>query len=189
MGKHPDPDRLLDALKAEPESDTHWNLLYGTLAPYLLTVAHRILGVEHGHAAEDVVQETWTQLARAPIFSRFATFAKLRSYAALVTQSRAYDQLRRSRRSSRDAEILALFEHEVRAYVEEVYAADEMLNHLRSNLRAGDQEILDEVLRGGGATEIARVLGISAATARVRLHRLRLRVRALLDAISRPDSL
>jgi RNA polymerase sigma factor (sigma-70 family) len=187
MDNAPDLDRLLAALKSEPELESNWSRLCEVLAPYLLTVAHQILGVEHGHAAEDVVQETWTQLARAPIFSKFENFAKLRSYAAAIARSRAYDVLRRNRRSSRDAEIVAHSYDEVRSYVEEVYAADEMLRHLRSKLRPVEQVILDEVLLGGGANEVARAVDVSAATARVKLHRLRLRVRALLDLPSDPD--
>lgn len=188
MPRQLEPDELLAALQAEPQSEEHWTALYGLLAPYLLAVAFRALGIDHGASAHDILQETFAQLARAPVFSRFEDFARLRAYLSTVAVSRAYDLLRREGRTRTNVRIEAAIHEDIRQSAEDIYAASELLGRIHSRLSTSDRELLDQVLWGNGAPEIAERFGITPVTARVRLHRLRNRIGAIINALQEGES-
>ena len=104
-----------------------------------------------------------------------------------VAQSRAYDLLRKEGRARPDADIQTTIDHAISSYVEEVYLADDLLKRIRSELSPSDRELLDQVLWGNAAPEIAMRFAISVPTARVRLHRLRMRIGSLLSRFENSD--
>jgi RNA polymerase sigma factor (sigma-70 family) len=169
-------DAILPRLQADPEAHAGWSALHGTLWTYLVTVAHRILGPDHGAMAPDVVQDVFTRFSRAPLFSRFSNGASLRAYLAKATRNRAYDVLRSTHLLEPLDEVEELFALAQQAEVEERLQADELLLAIRKGLKPADRDLLDRLLLGHSTQEIAADLGLDYVAARVRIHRLRKRI-------------
>lgn len=176
-----DLDEILRTLQAFPESEDGWNRLFRVVWPYLLAAALRSLGSSYRASAPDIAQEVFLQLARAPLFDRFQDGKRLRNYLATVTRSRAYDFLRREGRITPTAALDELSELAVETEAADAYESSALLRGIRASLSAADRDLLDRMLLGYSRPELAEQLGISEVAARVRVHRLRLRVQAYID--------
>jgi RNA polymerase sigma factor (sigma-70 family) len=174
-------EEALEALQMDPRSDQHWIALHDLLRPFILATAYRILGPTFAAQAQDIAQETFLQLWRAPVFDQFQNTAKLRGYLRTVAQNRAIDFLRTQGRTPPNISLGGDFYLDLKATADEYYAADELMRRLNRALNPSDRKLLDLVLLGYAAPEVAAHLEISDVAARVRLHRLRDRIRRLLS--------
>jgi RNA polymerase sigma factor (sigma-70 family) len=141
----------------------------------------RTLGPAHAESAKDIGQEVFLQLARAPLFERFENGKRLRAYLATVTRNRAYDYLRREGRITPTAAMDELTELAIEAEAADAYASNALLGAIRAILSATDRDLLDRLLLGYSAPEVASQLEISDVAARVRIHRLRARIQTYIE--------
>lgn len=172
-------DAALADLQANPGSQAAWDTLYRLLWPFLVASAYRIVGADN---AEDVAQDAFLALMRTPLLERFANGARLRAYLGTAVRHRSYDLIRRERRLVPADELEELATASIEAELEEVYQADELLSRIRDSLSPADRNLLDRVLLGFSAQEIAEQVEITYVAARVRVYRLRERIQGYLDS-------
>ncbi|MCZ7651691.1 MAG: hypothetical protein M5U13_11240 [Thermoanaerobaculia bacterium] len=150
------------------------------IAPAVLRFAVGVAGDREVGA--DAAQEALAALVQR--WRRHGPPAEPEAFALAIARRRARRSLfRRALAGSRvaDPEALGLQAFAVAARGEERIALAETLAHLR-RLPRRDREALLVVAAGDlSAAEAARVLGLRPATLRMRLHRARTRLRALLE--------
>lgn len=149
---------------------------YDRYAPMVYRIGYHLLGAADD--AEDLVQDVFTGLPRAArSFEGRSTFEHWLSRVATRT---ALMMLRQRRRERRDERMLGRLARQWSGADATAARMD-----LEAALRTVDEEfrivfVLREV-EGYSYEEIAELLGISAGTTRVRLHRARRRLRAYLE--------
>ena len=190
-----------DALLAELRSgnDAAYERFVRATTPRLLAVARRILGSEDD--AQDALQDAYTSAFRA--LDRFEGKARLSTWLHRIVVNRALMRLRTRKRHPEesidrllppysedghqahepvewsDGVDVALERREVREYVRA--QIDRLPEGYRTVLLLRDIEEIS-------THETAEVLGITENAVKIRLHRARLALRALLDQRFRPPS-
>jgi RNA polymerase sigma-70 factor (ECF subfamily) len=188
---------LLRGLRAGDEAA--YERLIRAFGGRMLAAARRILPTEED--AEDAVQEAF--LSAFEKLDQFHGDAKLGTWLHRIAINAALMRLRRLR-SRKEQDIEALlprftggghFEHQPAPWAE---AADEPV--LREELRAGVREAIASLpdnyriplvlrdIEGLDNQELAAQLGVTVNAAKIRVHRARLALRALLDPMMKTTS-
>lgn len=177
----------LEVLRQSPYNSDAWNRVMKELRPFLVRYCRTVLR-QYEDAAEDVSQTVLLQLYEHPRFSELAASSDaLRAFVVRVATHRSIDELRRQARrreeplDSVEAQKVAV---SAGSPLMGISTVDELVQRLESvGARLGDADI--QLLRGVVAKtplgEIAEVLEISRPAVAVRLHRLRVKLRKLLQ--------
>lgn len=155
--------------------------LAAELAPALLRYLRRYCG--DAHLADDLLQETLIRMTRG--LAGFEGRASLKTWAFAIATHVAADHYRRP---AQGAAIVALDEAaavedpepliEARLVVDEMNACiRQVIDSLPGDYRAA---LVLHDLEGQTAKEVAEVCGISVATAKIRIHRARGRLKEAL---------
>lgn len=153
----------------------------GTLRAPLQRYLRRFLGDDA--LAEDLLQETLIRISKG--LAAFEGRSSLKTWAFRIATHAAVDHLRRSRR---DLGLVELDETalagEPGEELDERLVVDEMNACLRAEIdrlpESHRAAILLHDLEGLSAAETAEVVGCSLATAKIRIHRARARLRRAL---------
>ncbi len=174
-------------------SDAAYETLVRTTSPRLLSVARRILGSEE--EARDAVQEAFISAFRA--FDRFEGTARLSTWLHRIVVNKALMRLRTRKRKPEEPiePLLPAFKddghHQSHEAVEWADGADVALD--RAETRAFVREQIDRLpetyrtvlllrdIEEMTTSETAEMLGITENAVKIRLHRARQALRALLD--------
>ncbi|MHC4340454.1 MAG: RNA polymerase sigma factor [Planctomycetota bacterium] len=136
------------------------------------------------YTAEDILQETLLRISKG--LPGFEERSSLKTWAFSIATRAAIDHLRRSKNASRIAEVDA--EEEFPGVDEDVgerLVIDEMNTCIREEIDSlpGDYRaaLILHDLEGLTAVETAEISGCSLATAKIRIHRARARLRQALS--------
>lgn len=175
-------DHLRKLARDKGDSET-WNQLYVLLWPRVVSTSYRALGGLKNRA-DDAAQEVFYRLVNYGDFSRVRTADEFLGYLNVVCENVAADFLKdladatvpldedledqqQERLSPEDPEQLAITE--------------DLLHKLQTSLEADDRELLALVRVGYKDGEIAKHFGWSYGKAAIRVHRLRLKVRKIMN--------
>jgi len=170
-----------DAVKTTAAETVPFEEVAGTLRAPILRYLQRFVG--DAALAEDLLQETLVRISKG--LDRFEARSSVRTWAFKIATHTAVDHLRRSRRD------LTLVEVEDLAVIadpgeglSERLVIDEMNACLRGEIERLPESyraaILLHDLEGLNATETAEIVGCSLATAKIRIHRARARLKLAL---------
>lgn len=150
--------------------------VFDEVAPGLHALARHVLGSVQD--ADDVLQATFlTAIERR---ERFDDSHPVRSWLAGILVNKARQHVRREARSPRPEDVSARAQSDPAAAASES-ELERRLDAALAGLPGRDREVLVAVLRDGEPpSEIARRDGVSAGTARVRVHRALRRLRRAL---------
>jgi RNA polymerase sigma-70 factor (ECF subfamily) len=188
---------LLAALRAG--SDDAFETLVRTTSPRLLAVARRIVGREDD--ARDVLQDSYLSAFRN--LDRFAGDAKLSTWLHRIVVNMALMRLRTRRRRPEDPiePLLPAYQddgHQVYEPVEWREGVDTLME--RAEIKAYVRAQIDTLpenyrtvlllrdIEELNTPETAIVMGISENAVKIRLHRARQALRALIDERFRPPA-
>ncbi|MFD8084015.1 RNA polymerase sigma factor [Kitasatospora sp. NPDC059722] len=187
-GPAPAPADLTEAVRAAQDGDEEaFRLLFRTVQPGLLRYLRVLVGgrPEDAQDAEDIVSETWLQVAR-DLRGFSGDGDGFRGWAATIARNRALDHLRaRRRRPVADLP----FE-----YLAELSAGDDTAGAALARVGTGDalalisrlprdqaEAVLLRVVMELDAESAAQVLGKRAGTVRMAAHRGLRRLAKLLE--------
>ena len=153
----------------------------GTLRGPLLRYLQRFVG--DAALAEDLLQETLVRISKG--LDRFEGRSSVKTWAFKIATHTAFDHLRQSKRQVNlleveDLSVLADPGEEMgeRLVIDEMNAClREEIDGLPESYRAA---VLLHDLEGLSATQTAEIVGCSLATAKIRIHRARARLKQAL---------
>jgi RNA polymerase sigma-70 factor (ECF subfamily) len=132
--------------------------------------------------AEDLLQDTLLKIARA--LPNFEGRSSVKTWAFTIATRVATDHLRRPQNRGRMAEIDETVQV-VDAETDHKLVVDEMSNCMREVIDSLPEDYRTALvlhdLEGQTAAQVAEIVGCSVATAKIRIHRARRRLRQALD--------
>ncbi len=174
--------QALQVLGVDRRDDDAWRTLIDLAFPIALATANRML-----RGALDLAKDaTWEAFARIARYADFELLAlsepgAFLRYLKQVTRRTSYDLLRSlARRSPEFQPGLVDLEGNIESSdptPEATLAADELRSDILNILESEERRLLNLVLEGFTLPEIAGHLQISYASAGVRVHRLREKIR------------
>lgn len=174
---------ILDQLARDSAEQSAWQSLYQRLWPYVFAiVSHRTRG--DYDLAEDLSQEVFFRLLRLRPFDRVSSAEDFRRYLRRMALNVVRDEERKALR--RAEKHLKSLEQELSAeYLAEHQSSEleakELLDDARRPLSDDEVSLLELILAGASLAGIAGELGITYSAAGVRVHRLRRKIRQVLN--------
>ena len=163
-----------DVRKAARGDVDAFERLYRANAEQIHVLARRLVGpVDADDAAQDVFVRVWSKL---PLFrgdAQFGTWLHRLAVNVLIRKS-ALTRRRESRVAALDEQLLQRASADIHARID----IDAALDRLEPAVR---QVIVLHDMEGYSHVEIAEILGIGVSAARMRLHRARMTLRAMMD--------
>jgi RNA polymerase sigma factor (sigma-70 family) len=177
----------LTALAANRQDQKAWTELVRLTFPIALATANRLL---HGalDLSRDAAWDAFARLARYTSFRRFKSgdADAFVAYLKTVVRRTSYDLLKALARRAPELQVdVAALEAQIEsdeASPEDVQTAEELRADIEAHLTDDERRLLKLRLEGRSLAEMAAALSISTNAASVRLHRLRAKIRAYLDA-------
>jgi RNA polymerase sigma-70 factor (ECF subfamily) len=174
---------VLASLAKNRQDDEAWKSLYKGMWPFIWTLVFRRL---HGlkEAAEDASQEVFVRLLKSCPFDRLRDPEEFRAYTytVAVNVSRNYMRLLRVELKNRSVGELDSVQSTMDT-PEGNAERNDLLREIFGQLDERDQQLLKLLIEGYSLGEIASQLGLSYRNAAVRVHRIRKRLQAHLDAM------
>jgi RNA polymerase sigma factor (sigma-70 family) len=171
----------LERLRADYGHAEAWTEIYTALWPYAYAAAFRVLKGD-ASSAEDVAQGVFLRLLRGDVVGRIPDAESLRAYIGRMAQRGAIDLLRGAHLPGNEADpALSISQPDPAPSPEALLLRDELLARLTAGLSDPERGLLLLLIQGYSGIETAERLGISHRAARVRIHRLRQKLGALLQ--------
>ena len=166
----------MDSDTSQPVFEDIAHELSGPLRRYL----ERLVG--NRATADDLLQETLLKIARA--LPEFEGRSSVKTWAFTIATRVATDHLRRPQNRGRMAEIDETVQV-VDAETDHKLVVDEMSNCMREVIDSLPEDYRTALvlhdLEGQTAAQVAEIVGCSVATAKIRIHRARRRLKRALD--------
>lgn len=152
--------------------------------PFVVATVYRRLASRDRATVEDAAQEVFLRLLRLRPFDRVPDPDAFRAYLWKMADNaaRTFNRKRRAEDAVRAAAVEAAIGDETIAPREEALELVEAMRIARAALSPDDKRLLDVIVSGGSLGQAAAALGLSYANAGVRLHRIRRKLRGLLEA-------
>jgi RNA polymerase sigma factor (sigma-70 family) len=178
--------KLSDYLRtlARDKGDTEtWNQLYVLLWPRVVSTTYRALGGLKDRA-DDAAQEVFYRLVNYGDFSRARAADEFLGYLNVVCENVAADFLRDLADATVPLDEDLEDEQQERlspANPEQLAITEDLLHKLQNSLDADERQLLALVRDGYKDGEIAKHFGWSYGKAAIKVHRLRARVRKIMN--------
>ena len=178
-------EETITRLAEFPEDEEAWRELYIRFWPFVFGTIYHLLGGRRAEV-EDLAQDVFLRLIKYRPFGRLRSHNAFRTYLQVVCRNvvRSFIQRRAKEEPSMPFEAL-LHEPETTASLQDsghaVRDLVEVLERTSGQLSKSEHQMLQLLLDGVSLSEMAEYMGISYANAAVRLHRLRAKLRPLVD--------
>jgi len=180
MSSEPDEvSALIKRIEGSDDKEALWTQLYNIVLPVVRRTVEMSFW-DDAATQDDVIQSALTRVLTAPTLKTLRTIGALLAFARVV----ALNEVRRAGAArTRTRRIASLDEVEPPALehgadLQESLELGELVEHAMAAVSDLDRRILKATMDGFSAAEIAKELNISAVNVGVRLHRMRLVLRA-----------
>jgi RNA polymerase sigma factor (sigma-70 family) len=171
-------DEILRRLAEQPEDEAAWHDLYIEFWPFVFGTIYWLLNGKR-EQARDLSQDVFLRLAKYRPFKELRSTEKFRAYLKTTCRNVTYDFLRSTLRDPVFVELESIENKNTES--RQGFEFRESFQHLYHSLGDADRRLLDLMIAGESGSEIAKRLNISEQTVRVRIHRLRLKTKRLVE--------